>query len=69
MLKIEGLNIAFDKEAISEMAKSMCISIIEVSLELNEEEDIGARRLRTVIDSVLEEISFRAPDLKDKSFT
>jgi len=37
-----------------------------IAVELNEEDNIGARRLRTVLDSVLEEINFEAPDLKEK---
>jgi ATP-dependent HslUV protease ATP-binding subunit HslU len=36
----------------------------KVSAELNEEDNIGARRLRTVMDAVMEEINFEAPDLK-----
>lgn len=37
-----------------------------VAVELNEEDNIGARRLRTVVDSVLEEINFEAPDFEYK---
>lgn len=36
----------------------------EASVGLNEEDDIGARRLRTVIDSVLEDINYEAPDFE-----
>ncbi|RLE08471.1 HslU--HslV peptidase ATPase subunit, partial [Candidatus Aerophobetes bacterium] len=32
-------------------------------------EDIGARRLHTVIEKLLEDLSFRAPYMKEKSFT
>jgi len=44
--------------AIEEMA--------EISVELNEEENIGARRLRTVVDAILEDINFEAPDFEVK---
>lgn len=46
---------AFDGEAIDEIAKTC--------FELNEEDNIGARRLRTVLDAVMEEINFEAPEL------
>lgn len=38
----------------------------KVSVALNEEDNIGARRLRTVIDSILEDINFEAPDFEEK---
>ena len=38
----------------------------QVSVELNEEDNIGARRLRTVLDAVLEEVNFEAPDFEKK---
>jgi len=38
----------------------------EISVELNEEDNIGARRLRTVVDAILEEINFEAPDFEYK---
>lgn len=41
----------------------------KVSVELNEEDNIGARRLRTVVDAVLEEINFEAPDFEQKGAT
>ena len=58
MLKVEHVNILFEDDAIDEMA--------EIAVELNEEDNIGARRLRTVVDSVLEEINFEAPDFEYK---
>lgn len=36
----------------------------KVAVELNEEDNIGARRLRTVLDSVLEDVNFEAPDFE-----
>jgi ATP-dependent HslUV protease ATP-binding subunit HslU len=56
LLKTEQVNIAFDMGAIDEIAK--------ISVELNEEDNIGARRLRTVVDSVLEDVNFEAPDFE-----
>lgn len=41
----------------------------KISVELNEEDNIGARRLRTVVDAVLEEINFEAPDFEHKGAT
>ena len=38
----------------------------QISVELNEEDNTGARRLRTVVDSLLEEINFKAPDFEYK---
>ena len=38
----------------------------EVAVELNQEDNIGARRLRSVIDTVLEELNFDAPDFEIK---
>lgn len=58
LLKTEGVNIVFEQEAIEEMA--------QISVELNEEDNIGARRLRTVVDAILEEINFKAPDFEYK---
>jgi ATP-dependent HslUV protease ATP-binding subunit HslU len=56
LLKTEKVNIVFDEPAIEEMAG--------VAVELNEEDNIGARRLRTVVDAVLEDINFDAPDFE-----
>lgn len=45
-------------------------AIAEVATHVNEEtEDIGARRLYTILERVLEDISFEAPDLEDKNVT
>ena len=61
LLKIEDVNLVFENEAIDLMA--------HISVELNEEDNIGARRLRTVVDSILEEINFEAPDFEYKNQT
>ena len=61
LLKTEDVNIVFETEAINEMAR--------ISVELNEEDNIGARRLRTVVDAILEDINFEAPDFEHKDCT
>ena len=58
LLKTERVNLVFDLEAIDEISR--------ISVELNEEDNIGARRLRTVVDAVLEDINFEAPDFEQK---
>jgi ATP-dependent HslUV protease ATP-binding subunit HslU len=56
LLETEGLKLEFTKEAILEMA--------QFSFKVNETtENIGARRLHTILERVLDEISFQAPDL------
>lgn len=59
LLATEGLTLSFKPDAISRIAELAC--------EVNEQaEDIGARRLHTLLEKVLEDISFRAPELTDK---
>ncbi len=56
LLETEGLKLEFTPEAIAEMA--------EFAFRVNEStENIGARRLHTIMERVLDEISFLAPDL------
>ena len=62
LLETEGLNLKFEEEAIKAIARFAHMA--------NEKtEDIGARRLHTVIEKVLEDISFNAPDFKEKEIT
>lgn len=56
LLKTERVNLLFENDAIHEMA--------QVSQELNEEDNIGARRLRTVLDALLHDINYEAPDFE-----
>lgn len=59
LLATEGLTLSFKPDAISRIAELAC--------DVNEQaEDIGARRLHTLLEKVLEDISFRAPELADK---
>ncbi|MCH2162531.1 MAG: ATP-dependent protease ATPase subunit HslU [Phycisphaerales bacterium] len=62
LLESEGLNVTFTPESIDAMA--------ELAAEANELlENIGARRLMTVIEQVFEEIAFDAPDMAEKGET
>ncbi len=57
LLEVEGVDLEFDDEAIRAFAK--------YSVTANEKtEDIGARRLHTVIEKVIEDISFEADEKK-----
>ncbi|MCQ2691085.1 HslU--HslV peptidase ATPase subunit [Helicobacter pylori] len=62
LLKVEGIGIAFEDDAIKELAK--------LSYNANQKsEDIGARRLHTTIEKVLEDISFEAEDYSGQNVT
>jgi ATP-dependent HslUV protease ATP-binding subunit HslU len=59
LLETEGIEVVFEDGAVQEIAKIAC--------EVNERtEDIGARRLHTIMERVMEEISFNADSIKDK---
>ncbi|MBI4469022.1 MAG: ATP-dependent protease ATPase subunit HslU [Acidobacteria bacterium] len=59
LLDTEGVTLEFDQEAIDLLA--------QFAFSVNEQtENIGARRLHTILEKVLEEISFEAPDLREK---
>ncbi|HEY7680393.1 MAG TPA: HslU--HslV peptidase ATPase subunit, partial [Terriglobia bacterium] len=60
LLETEGIKLSFTEEAINEIAKFAAI--------VNEQtENIGARRLHTIMERLLDEISFEGPDLKKKT--
>ncbi len=62
LLKVEGVGIAFEDDAIKELAR--------LSYNANQKsEDIGARRLHTTIEKVLEDISFEAEDYSGQNVT
>ncbi|RVZ23273.1 HslU--HslV peptidase ATPase subunit [Helicobacter pylori] len=62
LLKVEGVGIVFEDDAIKELAK--------LSYNANQKsEDIGARRLHTTIEKVLEDISFEAEDYSGQKVT
>jgi ATP-dependent HslUV protease ATP-binding subunit HslU len=55
LLATEGVNIGFEPDAIDRLA--------EIAFQINErQENIGARRLHTVLEKLLEKLSFEAPD-------
>jgi len=59
LLKTEEVNLQFNKDAIEE--------ITDMAVRINKRsQSIGARRLHTVMEKLLEDASFDAPDLKDK---
>lgn len=60
LLKTENFDLDFDNDALKEIA-SLCT-------EINESvENIGARRLHTILEKLLEDISFEAPDKSGES--
>ena len=62
LLETEGIKINFSEDAIDE--------IVKVAVYVNQQsENIGARRLATVMEKLLEDISFSAPELSQKEIT
>ncbi len=60
LLGTEGFELTFTEEAIVEIAR--------IAAEANRSlENIGARRLHTVLETLVEEVSFEAPERRDKS--
>jgi ATP-dependent HslUV protease ATP-binding subunit HslU len=59
LLETEGLQLTFTDDAMEEVAR--------MAARVNEEtENIGARRLHTILEKVLEDVSFDAPDMKKR---
>ncbi len=59
LLKTEGVDVVFEDEAVEEIAR--------IAEEVNNlTENIGARRLYTVMECLLEDILFDAPEIKEK---
>jgi ATP-dependent HslUV protease ATP-binding subunit HslU len=62
LLKTEGVDLTFTEEGIHRIA--------ELAFQVNEQtENIGARRLHTMMERLLEELSFNASDLAGQSIT
>ena len=62
LLKTEQVTLEFTDDAVQEIAR--------VSCKINEDsENIGARRLHTIMEQLLEEVSFEAPDLEGHTVT
>ncbi|MCL5935260.1 MAG: ATP-dependent protease ATPase subunit HslU, partial [Firmicutes bacterium] len=62
MLATEGLNVEFSQNSLVEIAK--------IAYTVNgQTENIGARRLHTIMEKLLEDLSFDAPVMDNKNFT
>jgi ATP-dependent HslUV protease ATP-binding subunit HslU len=61
LLATEGVELVFEDEAIREMAR-IAVAVNRMT------EDIGARRLHTILERVLDEVSFGAPEMEEKRF-
>ncbi len=60
LLETEGIKLTLTDDALEEVAR--------FAAQVNESaENIGARRLHTIMEKLLEEVSFEGPDLKKKS--
>jgi ATP-dependent HslUV protease ATP-binding subunit HslU len=62
LMEVENVKIDFTKEGIAEIAKLAT----KVNLEV---ENIGARRLHTLVEKILEEVSFKAPEMKGQKIS
>ncbi|VAW40476.1 ATP-dependent hsl protease ATP-binding subunit HslU [hydrothermal vent metagenome] len=61
LMATEGIELIFDDESIHEIAK--------IGAKVNQKTDnIGARRLHTMLERLLEDLSFNAPDMKETEF-
>lgn len=61
LLQTEGVNIEFSEQALLELAS--------IAAEVNQSaENIGARRLHTILEKLLEDLSFEAPDIQLEHF-
>lgn len=62
LLETEGIRVEFSEEAIIEIAR--------IAVEVNQNTDnIGARRLHTILEKLLEDLSFEAPEITLESIT
>ena len=62
LLKTEGVDVKFEQDGLEELA--------DIAFQVNQTtQNIGARRLHTILERLLEEVSYEAPDLKTKKIT
>ena len=62
LLETEGIKVEFSDDAIHKIAT--------IATEVNQDTDnIGARRLHTILEKLLEDLSFEAPDINLESIT
>jgi ATP-dependent HslUV protease ATP-binding subunit HslU len=60
LMETEGIKLSFTDDALAEVAK--------FAAQVNQtSENIGARRLHTIMEKLLEDVSFEGPDLKKKT--
>ncbi|EAD1686888.1 ATP-dependent protease ATPase subunit HslU [Listeria monocytogenes] len=60
LLKTEGIDLIFTKEAVERIA--------EIAFQVNQDSDnIGARRLHTILEKLLEDLLFEAPEINMES--
>jgi ATP-dependent HslUV protease ATP-binding subunit HslU len=60
LLETEGVDLTFTDDAVAELAR--------IAAEVNAQmENIGARRLHTIMERLLDEVSYAAPDMADKT--
>ena len=62
LLETEGVKLDFREDAIREIAQI-------ASFVNSQSENIGARRLHTIMELLLEDVSFSAPELKDQTIS
>ncbi|HWP92276.1 MAG TPA: ATP-dependent protease ATPase subunit HslU [Thermodesulfobacteriota bacterium] len=61
LLRTENIDLVFKEDSISEIA--------DIAAHVNEStENIGARRLHTILEKILEDVSFNAPDMSRQKF-
>ncbi|HEX6244039.1 MAG TPA: AAA family ATPase, partial [Polyangiales bacterium] len=62
LLATEGITLSFTEDSL--------VALAEYAAEANDRaENIGARRLHTILEALLEDLSFRASELTDKDIT
>ncbi|MGI9533482.1 MAG: ATP-dependent protease ATPase subunit HslU [Thermodesulfobacteriota bacterium] len=62
LMKTENIDLIFQNDGIAEIA--------EVATQVNDStENIGARRLHTILEKLLDEVSFNAPDMTNQAIT
>ena len=62
LMKTENIDLVFQDDGIAEIA--------EVATQVNDStENIGARRLHTILEKLLDEVSFNAPDMSNSAIT
>jgi len=60
LLETEGIKLSFTDDSLIEISR--------IAAQVNQaSENIGARRLHTIMEKLLEDISFEGPDLKKKN--